>query len=104
MLTAHVGVVDDRFAPRATAVVLVGADGELVRRVGFQVVDDCVAGWTGLIDPLPVPLPVADSVEPAGRKSELSWWTYLENKMSIFHLKFLRVLCLVHVFSSHYNM
>lgn len=63
LLTAHVGVVDDRFAPHAAAVVLVGADPKLVGRVGFQVVDDCVAGRAGLVDPLPVSLSVADGVK-----------------------------------------
>lgn len=66
LLTAHVGVVDDWFTPRAPAVVLVGADAELVGRVGLQVVDDRVAGGAGLIDPLPVPLPVADGVIAEG--------------------------------------
>lgn len=56
--------MDGGFAPDAAAVVLVGADAELVRRVGLQVVDHGVAGRAGLIDPLPVPLPVADGVEP----------------------------------------
>lgn len=65
LLTAHVGVVDDRFAPRAAALVLVGADPELVGCVGFQVVDDGVAGGAGLVDPLPVPLSVADGVKAA---------------------------------------
>lgn len=67
VLTTHVGVVDDRFAPSAPAVVLVGADAELVRRVGLQVVDDRVAGRAGLVDPLPVSLSVADGVEPEVR-------------------------------------
>lgn len=58
--------MDDRFTPHAAAVVLVGPDAKLVGRVGFQVVDDRVAGRAGLIDPLPVPLPVADGVEPEG--------------------------------------
>lgn len=65
-LTTHVGVVNDWFAPRAPAVVLVGADAKLIGRVGLQVVDDCVAGGAGLVDPLPVPLPVADGVVPEG--------------------------------------
>lgn len=79
--TAHVGVVDDRFAPHAPAVVLVGPHAKLVGRVGLQVVDDRVAGGAGLIDPLPVPLSVADGVEPGARwrqrKVEAmikSWW------------------------------
>lgn len=72
LLTAHVGVVDDWFAPHAAAVVLVGPDAELVGRVGFEVVDDGVAGRAGLIDPLPVPLPVADGVEPEGRRAVTS--------------------------------
>lgn len=62
--------MDDWFAPHATAVVLVGADAELVGRVGFQVVDDRVTGWAGLIDPLPVPLPVANGVKPEGRRGK----------------------------------
>ncbi len=66
LLTAHVGVVDDRFAPHAAAVVLVGPDAKLVGCVGLQVVDDRVAGGACLVDPLPVPLPVADGVEPDG--------------------------------------
>lgn len=64
-LTTHVGVVNDRFAPRAPAVVLVGADAKLVGRVGLQVVNDCVTGGASLVDPLPVSLPVADGVVPA---------------------------------------
>lgn len=68
LLTAHVGVVDNRFAPHAAAVVLIGADAELVGRVGFQVINDCVACRACLVDPLPVPLSVADSVEPEGDK------------------------------------
>lgn len=56
--------MDDRFAPHAAAVVLVGADAKLVGSVGFQVVDDRVTSWAGLIDPLPVPLSVADGVKP----------------------------------------
>lgn len=73
LLTGRVGAVDDRFAPEAAAVVLVGANPELVLRVGLQVVDDGVTGRTGLVDPLPVPLPVADGVEPgAGRRTHTS--------------------------------
>lgn len=64
VLTAHVGVVVDWLAPHAAVVVLVGSNAELIGRVGFQVVNDGVAGRTGLIDPLPVPLPVPDGVEP----------------------------------------
>lgn len=66
-LTAHVGAVDERFAPRAAALVLVGSNPELVRRVGLQVVDDRVAGRARLVVPLPAPLPVPDGVEPAGQ-------------------------------------
>lgn len=73
-LTAHVGVVDDRFAPRAPAVVFVGAHAKLVGGVGFQVVDDGFAGWAGLVDPLPVPLSVADGVEPETRKRQITTW------------------------------
>lgn len=73
-LTAHVGVVDDRFAPRAPAVVFVGAHTKLVGGVGFQVVDDGFAGWAGLVDPLPVPLSVADGVEPETRKRQITTW------------------------------
>lgn len=60
--------MEDRFAPDAAAVVHVGADAELVGRVGLQVVDDGVTGGAGLIVPLPVPLPVADGVEANGQK------------------------------------
>lgn len=70
-LTTHVGVVNDWFAPRAPAVVLVWADAKLIGRVGLQVVNDCVAGGAGLVDPLPVPLPVADGVVPEG--DEKTW-------------------------------
>lgn len=65
VLTAHVGVVDHRFAPQAAALVLVGADSELIRRVGLQVVHHRVVGRAGLVVPFAVPLPVADGVEPA---------------------------------------
>lgn len=71
-LTAHVGVVDDRFAPRAPAVVFVGAHAKLVGGVGLQVVDDGFAGWAGLVDPLPVPLSVADGVEPETKKRQIT--------------------------------
>lgn len=72
LLTAHVGVVDDRFTPRAPTVVFVGADPKLVGGVGLQVVDDCFAGWAGLVDPLPVPLSVADGVEPGTRRRQIT--------------------------------
>lgn len=62
--------MDDRFTPHAPAVFLVGPDAKLVGRIGFKVVDDRVAGWAGLIDPLPVPLSVADGVEPKARGRE----------------------------------
>lgn len=71
LLTAHVGVVDDGFAPRAAAVVLVGAHTKLIRCVGFQVVDDCVTSRACLVNPLPVPLPVADGVKPKGEQKSL---------------------------------
>lgn len=71
-LTAHVGVVEDRFTPRAPAVLFVGAYAKLVGGVGFQVVDDRFAGWAGLVDPLPVPLSVADGVEPETRKRQIT--------------------------------
>lgn len=58
--------MDDWFTPCAPAVVLVGADAELVGCVGLQVVDNRVTGRAGLIDPLPVPLPVADGVIAKG--------------------------------------
>lgn len=73
-LTTHVSVVNDRFAPRAPAVVLVGANAKLIGRVRLQVVDDCVAGGAGLVDPLPVPLPVADGVVPEGDRK--TWNNY----------------------------
>lgn len=63
--------MDDRFAPRAPAVVFVGAYAELVGGVGFQVVDDGFAGGAGLVDPLPVPLSVADGVEPNTREGAI---------------------------------
>lgn len=72
--------MDDQFAPRAAAVVLVGADAKLIWRVGFQVVDDRVAGWAGLIDPLPVPLSVADGVEPGGRQGKESQVSNLKSQ------------------------
>lgn len=65
-LTTHVGVVDDRLAPCAPTVIFVGADAKLIWRVGLQIVNDRVAGRAGLVDPLPVPLPVADGVIPVG--------------------------------------
>lgn len=65
-LTTHVGVVNDRLAPCAATVIFVGADTKLIWRVGLQVVDDRVAGGAGLVDPFPVPLPVADGVIPVG--------------------------------------
>lgn len=63
LLTAHVGVVNDRLAPKAAAIILVGTNPKLVLGVGLQVIDHRVAGWTRLVDPLPVPLPVSDGVE-----------------------------------------
>lgn len=66
LLTAHAGAVVQRFAPQTAALVLVGTDAKLVWRVGLQVVNDRVAGGTRLVDPLPVPLPEADGVEPDG--------------------------------------
>lgn len=71
VLTVHVGVVHDRFTPRAPAVVFVGAYAKLVGGVGFQVVNDGFAGWAGLVDPLPVPLSVADGVEPETGKRQI---------------------------------
>lgn len=64
--------MDDRFTPRAPAVIFVGAYTKLVGSVGFQVVDDGFAGWAGLIDPLPVPLSVADGVEPETKKIQIT--------------------------------
>lgn len=58
--------MNDRLAPCAPTVIFVGADAKLIWRVGLQVVDDCVAGGAGLVDPFPVPLPVADGVIPVG--------------------------------------
>lgn len=58
--------MNDRLAPCAPTVFFVGADSKLVWRVGLQIVDDRVAGGAGLVDPLPVPLPVADCVIPDG--------------------------------------
>lgn len=69
--------MDDRFAPHAAAFVLVGADPKLIGRVGFQVVDDCVAGWAGLVDPLPVPLSVADSVKAVEKEKMYVWVIFL---------------------------
>lgn len=63
--------MDDWFAPCATAVILVGADAKLIRRVGFQVINDCVACWACLVDPIPVSLSVADSVESDGEKGKM---------------------------------
>lgn len=62
--TSHVGVVNDRLAPHAAAVILVGADPKLVRRVGLEVVNHSVTGRAGLVIPLTVPLSVADCVVP----------------------------------------
>lgn len=59
---AHVGFVNDRLAPDSAAFVFVGADPKLIWGVGLQVVNHSVAGGAGLVDPLPVPLPVADGV------------------------------------------
>lgn len=73
--------MDDRFAPHAATVVLVRSDAELVGRVGFQVVDDRVAGRAGLVIPLPVPLPVADGVKPADRGQRLEVETDELNNM-----------------------
>ena len=56
--------MDDRFAPHPAAIVLVGADAELVGSVRLQIINDRVAGWACLVDPLPVPLSVADGVKP----------------------------------------
>lgn len=61
--------MDYGFAPHPAALVFVGADAKLIRCVGLQVVDYGVAGRTRLIDPLPVPLSVADGVEPEGNHS-----------------------------------
>lgn len=72
ILTTHVGVVDHRFAPCAPAVILVGANPKLVGGVGLQVVDDGFAGWAGLVDPVPVPLSVADGVEAESRKRPIT--------------------------------
>lgn len=65
-LTARVGVVDDGFAPHAASVVLIGANAKLIWGVGLQVVHHRVTGRTRLVDPLPVPLSVADCVKPEG--------------------------------------
>ena len=70
VLTSHVGVVNNRFAPETVLLILAGAHSKLVRRVRLQVVDHCVGGGTCLVDPLPVPLTVTHGVEPetGGRK------------------------------------
>lgn len=65
-LTAHVGVLDDRFTPHAAPVVLVGANTKLIWGVGLQVIHHRVAGRTRLVDPLPVPLSVPDCIKPEG--------------------------------------
>lgn len=67
MHTPHTGAVDDRLAPHSAAVIFVGSDAKLIVSVGFEVVDDCVTGGARLIDPLPVPFPVANCVEPTSR-------------------------------------
>lgn len=74
LLTAHVGVVKDWFAPNAVAIILIGAHPELILRVGLQVVDDCVTGRTCLVDPLPVSLPVPNGVEPEGGQEIFNKW------------------------------
>lgn len=66
MHTPNVGAVDDGFAPHAAAVIFVGSDTKFIVGVGFQVVDDCVAGGACLIDPLLIPFSVADCVVPTG--------------------------------------
>lgn len=73
--------MDNRFTPRAPTVILVGAHTKFVGCVGFQVVDDCFAGWAGLIDPLPVPFSVADGVEPKTRYR----WSQTELKSAEQH-------------------
>lgn len=63
--------MEQRLAPQTGFPIRVGTDAKLVRRVGLQFVDDHVAGGTRLVDPLPVPLPVADGVEPDGEHGTL---------------------------------
>lgn len=63
LLTGRVGTLDGGFTPGTAAVILVGADPKLVGRLRSQVVDDRVTRRARLIDPLPVFLPVANSVE-----------------------------------------
>lgn len=99
-LTAHVGVVDDRFAPRAPAVVFVGAYAKLVGSVGFQVVDDGFAGWAGLVDPFPVPLSVADGVEPATRKMQITKDPRIQRHEELSR-EFLRVLSIANSPAEH---
>lgn len=67
--------MDDRFAPHAAPVVLIGANTKLIWGVGLQVVHHCVTGRTCLVDPLPVPLSVADCVKPEGGENIIihSW-------------------------------
>lgn len=80
--TAHVGAVDDRFAPRAPAIVFVGANAKFVGGVGFQVVDDGFTGWAGLVDPFSVPLSVADGVEPEEEEDDK---IKIKKRMERFH-------------------
>lgn len=67
MHTPHIGAVNDRLAPHSAAVIFVGSDAKFIVSVGFEVVDDCITGGACLIDPLPVPFPVADCVVPTSR-------------------------------------
>ena len=64
--TSIVGVVDDRLAPRAGPIGPVGLHAKLIGCVGFEVIDDRVAGGAGLVVPLPVSLAVTHRVMPGG--------------------------------------
>lgn len=100
--------MDDWFAPCATAVILVGTDAKLIRRVGFQVINDCVACWASLVDPIPVSLSVADSVESDGEKGEMPlptarWLDCLKTALgapqgSIFGPLYFNFICLYGMF------
>lgn len=82
--------MNDRHAPRSTAILRVGLDPKLIGCVGLQVVNDGVTGRTGLIVPLLAPLTVAHGVvsEPKTEQNRTYRLLYGYHNLFNYFLRF----------------